>query len=71
MAILMSKQDVYDRDMTIYDYPGFDARWEARKSWPSPWPELAERVYIFSGMNWFDDFTNIVQNHALEKESIF
>ena len=57
--------------MIIYDYPGVDAMWELTKSWPSPWPELAERVYIFSGMNWFDDFTNIVQNHALEKESIF
>ena len=53
--------------MTIYDYPGHDAIWEAMKSWPSPWPELAERVYIINSSNWFDDFTNIVQNHALEQ----
>ena len=52
--------------MTIYDLPGTDAMWEGRKSWSSPWSELAERVYITTS---FDDFKNIVQNHALEKES--
>ena len=55
--------------MTIYDLPGTDAMWEGRKSWSSPWSELAERVYITSGNDWFHDFKDIVQNHALEKES--
>ena len=52
--------------MTIYDLPGTDGKWEKRMSWPSPWSELSERVYITTS---FPDFRNVVQNNVIEKGS--
>ena len=54
--------------MTIYDLPGTDGKWEKRMSWPSPWSELSERVYITTS---FPDFRNVVQNNVIEKESTY
>ena len=54
--------------MTIYDLPGTDGKWEKRMSWPSPWSELSERVYITTS---FPDFRNVVQNNVIEEVSTY
>ena len=60
-------QDVYDRNITIYDLPGSEMWKHEMSKLPFPFPELARSLYIASSFNEFD---NITKYHVLEKESL-
>ena len=59
-------QDVYDRDITIYMRPGNNIWMQQLSKLPNPFPELAERMYITSS---YDEFDNISKYQMLKKES--
>ena len=61
-------QDVYDRNITIYDEPGTEIWKQVMSTLPFPFPELAERIYI---SNSYDEFDNITKYDLLDKESYF
>ena len=61
-------QDVYDRNITIYNIPGTEIWKQVMSTLPFPFPELAERTYITTS---FDEFNNITKYHLLKQESFF
>ena len=61
-------QDVYNKNMSIYDIPGMEIWVQIMSTMPSPYPELAERIYITSS---WEEFDNITKYFLLEKESFF
>ena len=54
--------------MSIYDIPGMEIWVQVMSTMPSPYPELAERIYITSS---WEEFDNITKYFLLEKESFF
>ena len=54
--------------MSIYDIPGMEIWVQIMSTMPSPYPELAERIYITSS---WEEFDNITKYFLLEKESFF
>ena len=59
-------QDVLDRNLFIYTKHGTEIWKQVMRDLPSPYPELAERLYIAE--NW-SDFFNLSFYHLLEEES--
>ena len=60
-------QDVLDRNLIIYTKHGTEIWKQVMRDLPSPYPELAEKLYLAE--NWSDYF-NISFYHLLEEESI-
>ena len=59
-------QDVLDRNLITYTKHGTEIWKQVMRDLPSPYPELAERLYIAE--NW-SDFFNLSYYYLLEEES--
>ena len=59
-------QDVVDRNLNIYNKHGTEIWNQVMRDLPSPYPELAEKLYI--AKDW-SDFFNISFYHLLEEGS--
>ena len=59
-------QDVLDRNLITYNKHGTEIWKQVMRDLPSPYPELAERLYIAE--NW-SDFFNLSYYYLLEEES--
>ena len=59
-------QDVYDRNISLYNMRGFEIWNQVMLNLPSPYPELAKRIYFTSS---WEEFDNITYYDLLEKES--
>ena len=57
---------MFDRNISIYLSPGTEIWKQVMSTLPFPYTELAERLYIATSS---DDFDNITKNHLLGKES--
>ena len=59
---------MYNRNITVYMYPGSEIWKQEMLKLPFPFPELAEKSYITSSN---DEFYNMTKINVLEKESFF
>ena len=65
---LLIFQDVYDRNITVYNMRGYEIWNQIMLNLPPPFPELAEKIYM---TNSWEEYDNITIYGLLEKESIF
>ena len=59
---------MYDSNITIYMSPGANIWKQEMSKLPDPFPELAERMFITSS---YDEFDNITKYRLLNKVSYF
>ena len=57
---------MFDRNISIYIGPGYEIWKQVMSKLPFPFRDLAERIYITSS---WDEFDNITKYHLLEEES--
>ena len=60
----LTVQDMIDRNVSIYYKPGMEIWKHVMSKMPSPYPELAERIYIASS---WEEFNNITKYDLVEK----
>ena len=60
----LTVQDMIDRNVSIYYKPGMEIWKHVMSKMPSPYPELAERIYIASS---WEEFDNITKYDLVEK----
>ena len=58
---------MYDKNISIYYWPGTEIWVQVMSNMLPPYPELAERIYITSS---YQEFDNITKYYLLEKESV-
>ena len=66
--LYLTFQDILDKGITPFLQPGAHIWKQTLSLMPSPYPELADKLYLPSS---WDEYDNMTYNFTLEKGSIF